>query len=104
MTLIDKALFRPTPIFRARRRRVLVCVQIEGGEGEPREAMVRDISATGMSAVARGKAPPANELVAITLPDGTVLRGMVRWSEAAAFGVEFAPSPQAPGATARLAG
>jgi uncharacterized protein (UPF0248 family) len=92
MTLIDKALFRPTPIFRARRKRVLVRVQVRGAQDEPREAMVRDISATGMSAVARGKAPPAEEIVSVTLPDGSVLWGMVRWSEAAAFGVEFDPA------------
>lgn len=97
MTLVDKALFRPTPTFRARRKRMLVCVHVEGGEAPPREAMTRDISASGMSAVARGKAPPAGEFVTVTLPDGTLLRGLVRWSEAATFGVEFDPtSPERP--------
>jgi hypothetical protein len=90
--LIDKTLFRPTPVFRARRKRMLVRVQVAGHEGEPREAMTRDISATGMSATARGKAPPAGEVVTVTLPDGSTLWGMVRWSEAAAFGVEFDPA------------
>ena len=35
MTLVAKDLFRPTPTFRARRKRMLVRVQIEGGEGDP---------------------------------------------------------------------
>jgi len=98
MTLVAKDLFRPTPMFRARRKRMLVRVQVEGGEGEPREAMTRDISASGMSAVARGKAPLAGEVVSVTLPDESVLWGIVRWSEAATFGVEFDPgSRERPG-------
>ncbi|MBC2667424.1 PilZ domain-containing protein [Novosphingobium flavum] len=83
---------------------MLVRVQVAGGEGEMREAMTRDISATGMSAVARGKAPPAGEVVEVTLPDGSVLWGMVRWSEAAAFGVEFDPASRQGPVAGNLAG
>lgn len=91
MTLVDKARFTPTPTFRARRKRVTVRVQVEGDFGMQQEAMVRDISASGMSAVARSVAPEPDDMVNVTLPDGTRLWGIVRWAKAKAFGVEFDP-------------
>lgn len=92
MTLVDKALFRPTPTFRARRKRVLVRVRVSGGTGASEDAMVRDISASGMSATALAHAPAAGEVVSVTLPDGSTLWGMVRWAEGKTFGVEFDPA------------
>ncbi|WP_298196169.1 PilZ domain-containing protein [Novosphingobium sp.] len=89
MTLVDKSRFVPTPVFRARRKRVVVRVRVEGAPGESQDAMVRDISAAGMSAVARVAPPAANDLVTIALPDGSTLWGIVRWVEGKAFGVEF---------------
>lgn len=100
MTLIDKALFRPTPTFRARRKRVLVRVQVCGAEGTPGDALVQDISASGMSAVARQAAPAQGEVVTVNLPDGSTLWGMVRWTKARSFGVEFAPSSREAAAAA----
>ena len=92
MTLVDKALFRPTPAFRARRKRVLARIRVEGGEGAVQDAMVRDISAAGMSATARTLAPAPGEVVSVGLPDGSCLWGVVRWREGKAFGVEFDPA------------
>lgn len=89
MTIVDKACFQPTPHFRARRKRVLVRVELRGSAGEAQDVMVRDISPAGMSAVARIAPPAAHELVTVTLPDGSTLWGMVRWTEGKAFGVEF---------------
>lgn len=89
MTLVDKSLFKATPTFRARRKRVLARVQLHGGDGTAQDVMVRDISATGMSAVARTAPPAADEIVTVTLPDGSCVWGLVRWVEGQAFGVEF---------------
>ena len=92
MTLVDKSLFRPTPTFRARRRRVLARVRVEGSDAVAQDAMVRDISASGMSATARGGPPMAGEVVSVTLADGSTLWGLVRWAEGKDFGVEFDPA------------
>ena len=89
MTLVDKSLVTATPVFRARRRKLTVRVQVAGGQGPAQEAMARDVSPAGMSAIARIAAPPAGELVAVALPDGSSLWGVVRWAEGKAFGVEF---------------
>lgn len=89
MTLVDKSLFTATPVFRARRRKLTVKVQVAGGGGPAQEAMAQDVSPQGMRAIARIAAPPAGELVAVALPDGTSLWGVVRWAEGKAFGVEF---------------
>ncbi|MBC2670367.1 PilZ domain-containing protein [Novosphingobium piscinae] len=89
MTVVDKSLFTPTPVFRARRKRVVVRVQVEGSAGQTQDAMVRDISAAGMSAVARLAPLVADDVVSVALPDGSTLWGIVRWTEGKAFGVEF---------------
>ncbi|MDE2620607.1 MAG: PilZ domain-containing protein [Sphingomonadales bacterium] len=104
MTLVDKSLFTPTPTFRARRRRVVVRVRVEGAAGEMQDAMVRDISAAGMSAVARTMPPAADDVVAIALPDGSSLWGIVRWVDGKAFGVEFDPGSHTAAASALLGG
>ena len=102
MTLIDKSLFKPTPTFRARRMRVMVRVQVEGTCGNAQDAMVRDISPAGMSAVARISAPAVDDVVSVMLPDCTRLWGIVRWTEGKAFGVEFDPSSRELPAAAAL--
>ena len=92
MTLVDKASFTPTPHFRGRRQRVLTRVQFREGAGPAQDALAQDISASGMSAVANLIPPAANSVLAVTLPDGSTLWGIVRWSEGKAFGVEFDPA------------
>lgn len=89
MVLVDKSLFTATPVFRARRRKVTVRVQVAGGYGPAQDALARDVSPQGMSAVAHKAAPAAGEVVSVALPDGTSLWGVVRWTEGKAFGVEF---------------
>lgn len=97
MTIVDSSLFTATPHFRSRRKRVTVRVQVAGALGPAQEAMVRDISAAGMSAQAHLAAPAAGELVTVALPDGSTLWGVVRWARGKAFGVEFdVTSRQAP--------
>jgi len=92
MTLIDKSLFTATPVFRARRRRITVRLRVAGGVGPAQEAIARDVSAQGMSAIAQGGPPPVGEVVSVALPDGSSLWGVVRWAEGKAFGVEFDPA------------
>jgi hypothetical protein len=89
MTIVDRSLFTATPHFRARRRRIMVRVRVAGGDGPAREAMARDVSPAGMSALAQIAPPGAGEVVTVALPDGSTLWGVVRWVEGKAFGVEF---------------
>ena len=89
MTLADPSAFIPTPVFRARRRRALLRVRLEDGAGQLCEAMVQDISATGLRAVARLAAPAEGEVLTLHLPDGRALWGLVRWVNGKQFGVEF---------------
>ena len=89
MVLVDKSLFTATPVFRARRRKVTVRVQVAGSAGPAQTALARDVSAQGMSAVAHQAAPAAGDVVNVGLPDGSSLWGVVRWTEGKAFGVEF---------------
>ncbi|MFC3173828.1 PilZ domain-containing protein [Novosphingobium bradum] len=99
MTLVDKSLFTATPVFRARRRKLTVRVQVAGGTGAALDAIARDVSPQGMSAIAQGSPPPAGEVITVALPDGSSLWGVVRWAEGKAFGVEFDPgSHEAPAA------
>jgi hypothetical protein len=100
MTLVDKSLFTATPTFRARRKRVVVHVRLEGAEGEAQDAIVRDISPAGMSAVARVAPPAQDDVVNIGLPDGSSLWGIVRWADGKTFGVEFDPASHTPGSAA----
>ena len=81
--------FRPTPNFRARRRRGLVRAAMIDGEGRERTIIVQDASAQGVSATVQGPAPQPGALVAICLPDGRMAWGLVRWAEGHRFGVEF---------------
>ena len=95
MTIADPARFRATPHFRKPRARRLARVRLVLADGAAQEIMVRDVSASGLSAVA-GSAPPASDaMVTVELPDGTRLWGIVRWVEGSAFGIEFAPDAQA---------
>lgn len=104
MTLVDKSLFTPTPTFRARRKRVVVRVRVEGAQGDQQDAMVRDISSAGMSAVARLAPPAADDMVSIALPDGGTVWGIVRWVDGKAFGVEFDPGSHTAAPSGLLAG
>ena len=103
MALVDKALFKPTPAFRARRKRVMVRVWVHGPGGLSQDVMVRNISATGMSAVARAAPPAPDDIVQVTLPDSTALWGLVRWVEGKAFGVEFDPASREEAAAGAIA-
>ena len=86
MTFVDKTLFKATPTFRARRKRVLARVQLRGAEGTAQDVIIRDISATGTCAVARTAEPDADEIITVTLPDGSSLWGMARGVDGKARG------------------
>ena len=59
----------------------LVRVQLYNSRNEMQDIMVRDISARGLSAVARDNAPAMGEVVTVQLPDKSSLWGIVRWVE-----------------------
>ncbi|PEQ11872.1 histidine kinase [Novosphingobium sp. PC22D] len=86
---MDASRFIPTPVFREKRRAQLARVALRDARGEPMEVLVRDVSKRGLSATANGPAPEAGDPVAIHLPDGRELWGLVRWVEGRSFGVEF---------------
>jgi len=89
MPIADKNRFRPTPNFRSKRQQKLVRVQLYNSRNEMQDIMVRDISARGLSAVARDNAPAMGEVVTVQLPDKSSLWGIVRWVEDQQFGIEF---------------
>lgn len=91
--------FRPTPNFRERRRAKLASVTLREAGGRAREVMVRDVSARGISIVARGAALALDEIVGVAFPDGMELRGIVRWTRGNLFGVEFDLAVHADGAS-----
>lgn len=81
--------FRPTPVFREARRQRLARVTLRDGHAREVQAMVRDVSSRGFSALAQGHVPDPDEVVSVCLPDGTELWGVVRWVDGNRFGVEF---------------
>ena len=81
--------FKPTPNFRAQRRRTLVKVQIRNSRNELQDIMVQNISSTGLRATARCTPPDIEEVVIVELPDSNNLWGLVRWVDGNQFGVEF---------------
>ncbi|MDE8651019.1 histidine kinase [Novosphingobium album (ex Liu et al. 2023)] len=81
--------FKPTPIFRERRRPQLVKFELRNARDEVLDIIVRDVSSRGFSAAAKGAPPTVNEVVSMAMPDGRLLWGMVRWVEDNLFGVEF---------------
>ena len=89
MGLVNPAAFKPTPIFRESRRRGLTRLSIVTATGDYQDIMVRDFSSRGFSAAAHGRAPVADEIVTVLLPDGRALWGIVRWVDRNVFGVEF---------------
>ena len=81
--------FQPTPIFRERRRAQLVKLALRDAQGALLDIMVRNVSARGLNAAARGEPPQINEVVTVHLPEGHVHWGIVRWVDGNLFGVEF---------------
>ena len=89
MSFVDSSAFKPTPNFRARRKRALVRVQLYNARNELQDVMVINISSTGIRATARMTPPEKDEVITVHLPDSTQLWGIVRWVDGKEFGVEF---------------
>ena len=81
--------FQPTPVFRETRRSRLVKLTLRNARGELLDIMVRNVSARGLNAAARGEPPQPNEVITVHLPDGGEHWGIVRWVDGNLFGVEF---------------
>lgn len=81
--------FQPTPVFRENRRSRLVKLTLRNAQGELLDIMVRNVSARGLNAAARGEPPRLNEVVTVHLPEGQTHWGIVRWVDGNLFGIEF---------------
>jgi len=97
MALADPRAFTPMPVFREMRRRGLTRLSLTIGNNPRQDIMVRDYSSRGFSAAAQATPPATDEVVAVHLPDGRTLWGIVRWVERNVFGVEFDVSAPAGG-------
>ncbi|WP_225204526.1 signal transduction protein [Novosphingobium huizhouense] len=105
MAIVDKSLFRATPVPRPRRRKVLAPVVLTREDGSTCSVVVENVSASGVLARCAQGAPPVGAQVRIALPDIAPLWGVVRWVEDARFGIEVDPrSAAAPGAAGGEAG
>lgn len=90
MSAHNHAPFRPAPLPRSRRQRMLARVRLADGAAPPQEMLVRDISQFGLSGAVRGAVPLRDAVVTVTLPDGRELWGLVRWIDRNLVGIEFA--------------
>lgn len=86
----NHAQFRPMPLPRSRRQRLLARVRLADGAAPPQEMLVRDISEFGLSGAVRGTVPARDAVVTVSLPDGRELWGLVRWVDRNLIGVQFA--------------
>lgn len=90
MSVHNHAQFRPAPLPRSRRQRVLARVRLADGALPPQEMLVRDISEYGLSGAVRGVVPERDAVVTVRLPDGREIWGLVRWVDRNLVGIEFA--------------
>lgn len=91
MPLVDKSRFRPTPVLRPRRRKLLARVRLLHADGTPCDVVVENVSSTGLQAIAARGAPELGAGVTIEMPDGPAIWGVVRWTDGLRFGVEVNP-------------
>ena len=91
MAIVDKSLFRPTPVLRPRRRKLLARVVLTQADGVERAVVVENVSASGIQASCGEGAPAVGTQVTLALPDVEPLWGVVRWVDGARFGVEIDP-------------
>lgn len=88
MTIVDKSLFRPTPVLRPRRRKMLAPVVLTFEDGTTCSVVVENVSASGVQASCAQGAPSVGTQVRIALPEIADLWGVVRWIEDTRFGIE----------------
>ncbi|MCH7628081.1 MAG: hypothetical protein IH997_05110 [Proteobacteria bacterium] len=98
MAIVDKSLFRPTPVPRLRRRKLLARVVLTQADGAQRAVVVENVSASGIQASCGEGAPPVGAQVTLALPGMAPLWGVVRWIQGRRFGIEIDPRGAAPNA------
>lgn len=91
--------FRPTPVLRARRRKLLASVSMTDAHGRRYAIVVENVSSYGLKANAAETPPIPGTAVTIDLPRGQPVWGVVRWTCGTEFGVEVRldPTDAAPG-------
>lgn len=80
--------FRPTPVLRPRRRRILASVGMTDADGRRYTIVVENVSNFGLKARAADGPPAPGTPVIIDLPKGAPIWGVVRWCCGTEFGVE----------------
>ena len=113
MTIVDKSLFRPTPVLRPRRRKLVAPVVLTLADGATCSVVVENVSASGIQASCAQGAPHVGAQVQIALPGLADVWGVVRWARGQRFGIEVdtrgaarsdAPDPAPPQGPRRLPG
>lgn len=103
MTTVDKSRFRPTPVLRPRRRRLMARVRMVDGAGLARDVVVENVSLSGVQALAPDGPPAVGDMVTLDLAPGQSLWGVVRWTDGKRFGVEVDNAATAPEPAAEAA-
>jgi len=88
VTTVDKSRFRPTPVLRPRRRKMLARVLLVDGHGQSHQVVVENVSSSGVQVLATATPPAIGATVTLHLSAEQQMWGVVRWSEGLRFGVE----------------
>jgi hypothetical protein len=67
----------------------LLRAQFSSPQHGTHDMLIRNVSSRGLGAATRGRSPLKDERVAIHLPFGTQISGVVRWVAGRSFGIEF---------------
>ncbi|MEO0030399.1 MAG: hypothetical protein RIS94_157 [Pseudomonadota bacterium] len=102
MTTVDRSRFRPTPVLRPRRRKLLTRVHLVDAQGNTHDVAVENVSTSGVQALSASATIAVGDPVTLHLSDGQALWGVVRWRDGHRFGMELdtaAAPPPAQGGT-----
>jgi hypothetical protein len=89
MSFIDREFAPVDAASRSDRRTRLLRASMSALGRSPQEILVRNLSPRGLGGAARGEAFAVGERVRIVLPGEIHVGGIVRWTKARSFGVEF---------------
>lgn len=76
-------------VVREPRQPRIVRARLVHRDGEVQDIVIRNVSATGIGASARGPAPVRGERVMVVLPGEQEVTGMVRWFGGHTFGMQL---------------
>jgi hypothetical protein len=88
MSFIDYEIV-PADEARSQRQRRLIRAQLTDSFGAICDAVIRNVSEKGIGVSGQGVPLLRGSTVTITIPQGMVMSGTVRWIENSAFGIEL---------------